>query len=131
MGKIYFTLLFSLGKDFSTIYIKVFVQTGCRIFETWAEDEMVLNGCMLKQYRLNCSWTLHISCEHLYNSVYKFAFKPLEICKSGVYLQMEILPCLNTVIILWEYRNLSVLRCHPVWVILTGSALSNLWIGLV
>lgn len=45
------------------------------------EDEMVLYGCMLKQYRLHCSWTLHISSEHLYNSVHKLAFIPLEICK--------------------------------------------------
>lgn len=53
------------------------------------EDEMVLYGCMLKQYRLHCSWALHISCEHLYKSMYKLAPISLEICRSEVYFKCK------------------------------------------
>lgn len=67
--------------DFSTICIKIVIQTRCRIFETWGwrwDGTLWLETYMLKQYRLHCSWTLHISCEHLYNSMYKLPFITLE-----------------------------------------------------
>lgn len=130
MGKIFFTLLFSLGKDFMQSVSPYLYKLDEEFLNHGAEDEMVLYGCMLKQYRLHCSWTLHISCEHLYNSVCQFAFIPLERCKSEVYLQMQILPCLNSD----HALRIQNTFCFEVSFSLSNSkriSFKYLWIGLI